>query len=157
MIYFVGNYQYALDHWVSLQMGPALPNDVKSSDARVVAAFRVLDNAIAKEQGMLSRLAYMQLIRMFRELEDRVAADRQRGQVHRDTGYRDASVALDIYMSAQDGSPDPTTLRRALLERKRMGRRWTTLAGPSPLFLLLYSPETEMVVCVSKPKARIFC
>jgi hypothetical protein len=53
-------------------------------------------------------------------------------------------VALDIYMSAQDGSPDPTTLRRALLERKRMGG-----AGPC------WPVHHHCSLCCSPPRSRL--
>ncbi len=54
-------------------------------------------------------------------------------------GCRDASIALDTDMVAQDGPPNQVSDRRLLLERKRVGRRWKQLAGPSPFFLLIYS------------------
>lgn len=145
--YFMKNYQATLSGWISLVVKTSLPIGVVSSDSQVITTFRVLDNAISKP-GVLSRLAYIQLIRTFRTLEERIAEDRQCGRIHREVGYRNASVAVDIYMSAQDSRPDVNALRRELLERKRTGRRWTELAGPSPLCLLLYSSESEIFVCV---------
>ncbi|KAJ0100662.1 hypothetical protein J7T55_000107 [Diaporthe amygdali] len=137
------NYQATLSGWISLVIKTSLPIGVVSSDPRVITAFRVLDSAISKP-GVLSRLAYIQLIRTFRTLEEMIAEDRQCGRIHREVGYRNASVAVNIYMSAQDSRPDVNALRRELLERKRTGRRWTELAGPSPLCLLLYSGESEI-------------
>jgi hypothetical protein len=149
--YFIKNYQTTLAGWISLVLKTSLPVGVLSSDARVVTAFRVLDSTMNKP-GVLSRLAYIQLIRTFRTLEERIAEDRRCGRIHREIGYRNASVAVDIYMSAQNSRLDVNALRRELLERKRTGRRWTELAGPSPLCLMLYSSESEIVVCVSSPK-----
>jgi hypothetical protein len=68
-----------------------------------------------------------------------VALDRQNGIIHRESGYRNASIAVDIYLSAQVGYNDTMYQRRQVLERKRVGRRWKKLAGPSPLLLLIYS------------------
>jgi len=76
-----------------------------------------------------------------------IRSERENG-VPRKSGYRDVCVAMDIYESAQGKRPD-TQLRNAIRERRRTGRHLETLAGPSPLFLLVYSDVAETVVYVA--------
>ncbi|KAH8742899.1 hypothetical protein F5883DRAFT_594913 [Diaporthe sp. PMI_573] len=105
----------------------------------------------AYDTRLLSRLAYVQLVRVIRLLENRVALDRQAGRLHRRSGYRNASIALDIYLKAQE-TLSTSSSRRTLIERKRLAKRWSELAGPWPLFLLDYSDEAEEIIqCHRRP------
>lgn len=114
----------------------------------MLAAFQTIDNFILSgNDTILRRLAYVQLVSLLDSLVDNIATDRARGFVHRATSYRNATIALDIYMSAQQRNA--TSPRSELLERKRTGQRWLQLAGPSPFTLILYSDVADQVMYVS--------
>ena len=146
MAFLADNYKDALQAWASLLQMTTFSCDIASWDTRFLLAFRVLDNAIADSQVsyMFARFAYFRLIQIFNALKAALQSERQKGQSRRVSGYRDASVALDIYLSAQ--GPPFTTQRRDLTERMRTGRRWRKLAGPSPFFLMIYSEAAKAVV-----------
>ncbi|KAK3377660.1 hypothetical protein B0H63DRAFT_435866, partial [Podospora didyma] len=145
---FTENYEKTTPDWISLLGQTVLPSDITSSDSRIIAAFRAVDSIICGQQGtfLLRRLAYVQLMRLFSFLEAVIKSDRENGRVFRKPCYRDASVAIDIYMTAQETSQNAGDLRRELKERKRRGRRWSELARPSPLFVLVYSDAAEQII-----------
>ena len=125
-----------------------IPINIKSSDPHILDAFRTIDNIIlSPKDELLKRIAYMQLMSVFNSLKKIVSADRSNGLIHRATGYRDATIAIDIYASAQKKENIPL-LRRKLLERKRSARRWLQLAGSSPFLLIAYSDIAERIVYV---------
>lgn len=110
-----------------------------------------MDEVIVRRRGtfLLRRLAFVQLIRVFRSVEASIASDRKEGRSRRKPRYRDASVAIDIYLSAQDGDQGNRATRQDLLERKRAGKSWFELSGPCPLLVLVYSEAAEPIVSVS--------
>jgi hypothetical protein len=150
--FFISNRETALSGWVSLLSLTTLPTGIKSSDVLILDAFKALDKVVCggQEDYMLRRLAYVQLMKLFDHIEDIIRSERQSRLLHRASGCGDKSIAIDIYMKAQKHS-NPEETRHQLLERRRMGRRWAPLAGPSPLCLLIYSGEAEAVVCVEYP------
>lgn len=150
MVHFIGKIESVLGRWAILLTQTKMTCEILSTDRRVFAVLRALDKAITAQNGdkLLSRLAQVQLVRVLEALEARVAMERQNGHLHRRSGYRNASIVLDIYMSAQEMVPSIS--RRALIERKRVAKRWNELAGPWPLFLLVYSEEAEEIMFVSK-------
>ena len=90
----------------------------------MLAAFQTIDNFILSgNDTILRRLAYVQLVSLLDSLVDNIATDRARGFVYRATSYRNATIALDIYMSAQQRLTNATSPRSELLERKRTGQR----------------------------------
>ncbi|KAH6883936.1 hypothetical protein B0T10DRAFT_463297 [Thelonectria olida] len=107
--------------WISLLGKTMMPDDIASSDPRIIAAFKAVDRVICGHEGthLLRRLAYVQLIRIFTTLESIIRSERETGWVLRAPCYRDASVAVDIYMRAQEDRSHPDDLRRELKERKR--------------------------------------
>ncbi|KAI7912027.1 hypothetical protein M0657_010222 [Pyricularia oryzae] len=151
MVHFIGKIESVLGRWAILLTQTKMTCEILSTDRRVFAVLRALDKAITAQNGdkLLSRLAQVQLVRVLEALEARVAMERQNGHLHRRSGYRNASIVLDIYMSAQEMVPSIS--RRALIERKRVAKRWNELAGPWPLFLLVYSEEAEEIIQRRKP------
>ncbi|KAK1980501.1 hypothetical protein LZ30DRAFT_659262 [Colletotrichum cereale] len=144
---FADNCKQILPQWTVLLRETTPPANITSSDLRFVNAFRFIDMILCgKEASYLHRrLAYIQHLRLFESLEATIKTERETG-VRRESGYRDVSIALDIYESAQESPLDAKALRSVLCERRRTSRRWMILAGPSPLFLLLYSKIAETVV-----------
>ncbi|KAH6869636.1 hypothetical protein B0T10DRAFT_418283 [Thelonectria olida] len=145
---FAKNCEKVMADWSSLKSETALPNIASSSDLRIIHAFKAVDSVICGRKGstLLRRLAYIQLMRLFAFLEDVIRFERKTGQVVWGRYSRGASVALDIYMSAQEDASNPDNLRRQLKERKRAGRSWEDLSKPSPLLVLMYSEAAESVM-----------
>lgn len=145
---FIRNFEPGLRHWSALLNETSPPDNITSADSRFITAFKTLDRVITAgeiDSAFLSRMAYVQLIRVMKLLEYRVAIDRQAGRLHRRSGYQNASVVLDIYLSAQE-DVSPSSSRLELIGRKRRAKRWSELAGPWPIFLLVYSEEAEDIM-----------
>lgn len=137
--------------WFRLLRDAAVPHNARSQDSRFVRAFKALDLAIKVPDSscpLLPRLAIVQLFHMIKTLEARVARDRKAGCIASRSGYRDASIALDVYASAQSQISPPS--RNSLIHRKRLAKRWSELAGPWPLFVLIYSQEAETIMFASR-------
>ncbi|KND86174.1 hypothetical protein TOPH_09198 [Tolypocladium ophioglossoides CBS 100239] len=144
---FAENCQKTIADWILLLRKTTLPSDIESSDPCIITAFKAVDSIICGQQGtyLLRRLAYVQFMRLFTSLEAIIKSERETRRIFREPGYGNASIAIDIYMSAQESHLHPDKLRRELRERKRAGRSWKVLAGPSPLFTMLYSEASEPI------------
>ena len=139
--FFANHFEKALDSWISILTKTTIPDNVTSSDPCVLNSFQLLDQARSGGDIILSRLAYIQLAYVFESLQRIIASDRRNGQLPaRRTGYRDASIATDIYIEAQEQA---VTSRNEVKQRNRVARRWRTLAGPSPIFVIIYSEAAE--------------
>ncbi|KAK4148941.1 hypothetical protein C8A00DRAFT_19307 [Chaetomidium leptoderma] len=126
---------------MSILIGTTIPDNIASSDPYIINAFKLLDNARTNGDSILSRLAYIRLAHVFESLKKIVASDRRNGQLPaRRSGYRNASIAIDIYIDAQEQAG---TSREEVKKRNRVARRWRTLAGPSPIFVIIYSEAAE--------------
>lgn len=145
---FIERCKISLISWAFLIRQTTISKTIRSSDAQIVAAFQTIDSLIAKQEDkFLRRLAYVQLAQVFDALTEIIAADRSNGYMYRAAGYRNATIAVDIYMSAQQKTTKGIS-RHELLERKKMARRWLQLAGPSPFILAFCSNMVEEVMCV---------
>ncbi|KAK4201387.1 hypothetical protein QBC40DRAFT_324611 [Triangularia verruculosa] len=112
-----------------------------NSDPCIINTFKFLDIARTGGDRILSRLAYIRLADVFESLKQIVASDRRNGQLPAQrSGYRNASIAIDIYIEAQEQAG---TSRDEVKQRNRVARRWRTLAGPSPIFIIIYSEVAE--------------
>jgi hypothetical protein len=143
--YFADNCERVLESWVALLAQTCLPKGTPSTDPRVLEGFKAIDSVIAARNitPLLSRLGYVRLLQLFQSLETIIKLERKDGLLQGSPGYRDASIAMDMYHLAQG-----SLSRKMLLERKRAARRWTILAGRSPLFLLVYSGSAESTMYV---------
>ncbi|KAH8891483.1 hypothetical protein GQ53DRAFT_623118, partial [Thozetella sp. PMI_491] len=144
---FADNCKNIWEAWTSLLRETTLPPTVASSDTRVIAAFRAVDSAITAKQStaVLRWLAYARLTALFDSLRPVVRSERKNGESYRERGDRDISAIIDIYENAQRAS-DRQGLRREILGHRRIAQRVKLLAGPSPLFLLMYSEKAEAVM-----------
>lgn len=129
----ITNFSAALESvaipWSRLLRDTAVPNDARSIDSRFVRAFKALDLAITVPESscvLLPRLAIVRLFHLTKVLEARVARDRKAGRI------------------AQSQLSPPS--RHSLIHRKRLAKRWSELAGPWPLFVLIYSQEAENIM-----------
>lgn len=144
---FAENCDKTMGEWMALLGKTTLPSDIASSDPRIIVAFQAVDGVLCGQGTyLLRRLAYVQLMRLFVFLEAVIKSERESGRLHRKPCYRDTTVAIDVYMNAQERRSNTSALRRELQERKRFGRSWSDLAGPSPLFVLVYSDAAEPIV-----------
>ena len=146
---FADNCERTLADWIQLLGNTTAPANITSSDPSFISAFKFVDRILcgAQTSHLLRRLAFVQLMRLSDSLGAIVRSERERG-LRRTSGVVDASVVIDIYKSAQEGRLSTEELKWVVWERRRIGRRWTVLAGPSPLFLLVYSDVAEKVVLV---------
>ncbi|KAG5803331.1 hypothetical protein H9Q74_012316 [Fusarium xylarioides] len=145
---FYTNYYAVVTDWNKLLAETKVPSNASSASPEIIRAFKITDGVICGERTshLLRRLAYVHLMQLFNVLESIIRLERETGQVLRGRYYRDASVALDIYMGAQEDTSNAYFLRRKLKERKRAGRSWRDLSDPSPLFVLMYSDAAERIV-----------
>lgn len=137
------NLEIVLDDWITFLAHTTLPSTIASSDPYVITVFRVLDGAIDGSESIRSRLAHTQLIRVFKSLEDIIARERKGRRIPGARGKGNATLAINIYESAQE---QRSISRRRLVKRKQIARWWTTFAGPSPFFLIVYTEAAERVV-----------
>lgn len=154
---FVDNCGKIWEDWTSLLRKTTLPPHVASSDTRVIAAFRAVDDVISEKPStrVLRWLAYIQLLALFDSLKPVVKSERENGEAHRERGARDISAIMDIYENARRECSNTRASRNAIREHRRTGKRVKTLAGPSPLFLLVYSEEAEPIMYTS-PHISLF-
>ncbi|KAH8747645.1 hypothetical protein F5883DRAFT_437101 [Diaporthe sp. PMI_573] len=150
---FAVNCEKTLPGWIKLLSKATLPNDIQSTDPRIINAFKAVDSVICgKANNMLRRLANVHLIRLFGSLEAIMKIERDTGRIHREPYYRDDHVAMDIYISAQETHSNTNELRLKIRRsRKRFSKRWSILAKASPLFVLVYSDAAESIVYVPPP------
>ena len=98
--FFANHFERAVHSWVSILIKTTIPENIRSSDACIINAFRFLDRARTGGDSILSRLAYIRLAQVFESLKQIVASDRQNGQLSiRRPGYGNASIVADIYRS----------------------------------------------------------
>ncbi|KAK7954407.1 hypothetical protein PG988_015101 [Apiospora saccharicola] len=141
--FFTMHYEAALIDWMNLLEKTTLPSDIDTSDGRVTTIFQTLDTLISGTQGKyISRLAHVQLLRVFDSLEDLVAAGRSSGSVRAKHGLTNLSIAIDLYQDAQTTRAS----RCRLHEKRRAIKRYAVLAGPSPIILLLYTDIADKIV-----------
>ncbi|KAK4113069.1 hypothetical protein N656DRAFT_640995 [Canariomyces notabilis] len=133
---------------MALLRNATLPNGITSTDPRIITAFKAVDSVLCgRGNTMLQRLANVHLMRLFGSLEAIIKSDRHNGRIHREPYYRDAHIAMDIYLSAQETHSNTDELRCKLRRgRKRFSKRWSYLATVSPLFVLVYSDAAELIV-----------
>ena len=147
--FFAQNCEDLITDWVLLLRQTAIPDNTPVSNSHFTLAFRAVDDIICHRKGtaMLRRLAYIRLMQLFSSLTSLIKADRNSGKTVRAPHQRDSTIALDVYISAQnDQHISGVNLRQKLRERKRLGKRWSELAITSPLFILVYSTHAESVM-----------
>ncbi len=87
---------------------------------------------------------------MIASLKEIIANDRRNSWKN---NRRDASVAIDVYVSAQRIVPGSTEadlekLRNNLNKRIDLSNHWADLGGIAPLLLLTYSDKAEGIIYV---------
>lgn len=149
---FTDNCKKTMPDWIALLRKTTLPSTIASSDPLITAAFKTVDSIFLRQESpyLLRRLAYFQLMRLFEYLEAIIGSERKK-RVHCASGYGNTSIAIDIYIGAQEWPRQPNLRSKIVEYRRRIGKRIIAMAKPSPFFLLIYSDATEAVLYVSYP------
>ncbi|KAH8910544.1 hypothetical protein BR93DRAFT_964417 [Coniochaeta sp. PMI_546] len=144
---FADNLEKTMPAWITLLNITSIPPNTASSDPSIVGAFKAVDSVICgrRASSLLRRLAYVQLMRLFGSLEAIIEAERQKGR-HHAVGHGNASVAVDIYIGAQESATGLKLRNGIVKQRRRAAKRGLAMSGPSPLFLLLYSDAAESLL-----------
>jgi hypothetical protein len=97
------------------------------------------------------RFAYIHLVRVIDIYRATAAKDRVEGQVSRGVGQRDITVAIDMYLAAKKKDSKGGLSRTKLLDYCRRGKRWSFLAGPSPISVFVFAHAADTIVYVLPP------
>ena len=97
--------------------------------------------------SLMLRLAYVKFVRVMEDLKDAAAAERLAGREPRERGRRDASIAIDYYLTFKGAASDKAS-RTQVSRCMDIGRHWYSLEGPSPLLLCAYSDVADEIVYV---------
>ncbi|KAL2179002.1 uncharacterized protein P884DRAFT_111561 [Thermothelomyces heterothallicus CBS 202.75] len=130
------------DDWILFLSRTTIPPRITSRDSRFTHAFQTIERTISTTDGVLQWLAYIRLMQVFDTLKKAIGKERKIKIGQRKQGISDDSIAINIYQDALEGR----LMRRHILERRRVSRRWALLSKPSPLFLLVYSNYAETIV-----------
>lgn len=134
------------DFWMKILETSTLPSGIACNDPQVKYAFNALDGLIMTATDTLApRLANVQLDRMMGDLKSIITSSRQQGIIRSTVGRGNATIALDLYVSAQD-TEGGEKMKQRLQRRVRFARRWATLAASSPLLLVIFTREAERLV-----------
>lgn len=140
--FFLNHYGPICDIWKSLLSARARARSTADS---VTIAFDLLYSLLGVGRAeLLRRFAYVQLADAIDALADAVSLEREAGRVHRERGYRNESIYIDVYLTAKGQPVDDRKLRNELSGRKRIGVRsvlGTILERP-----LLYCQDFEIPI-----------
>lgn len=143
---FIEHHHQIFHIWTTILLKTSLAPDARCTDVSVRSAFEFLDGVITGDaHALIKRLAYLQLTTLLRVVQDIIAIDRQKRLIRPKYGKPNVSVSIDMYLSIHEKEFP----RTAILRRVRRAKRWTDLAGPSPLLLLTFSREAEKIMFVS--------
>lgn len=142
------NWESSWTAWLSLLEKTTLSAGKSISVHEVAVAVRALEDSITSNSPIMVRFGCVQLSLFMELLEKKISDSKCEGLVSLGSGRGCVSVAMDLYINMQGGTPDASLLRRRLHERKRIGKRWRMLIQPSPLLLLIYSETAGAIVYV---------
>ncbi|KAI1291205.1 hypothetical protein F5Y03DRAFT_403550 [Xylaria venustula] len=134
----------ALQDWKHLLELTTLPAKIASSDPAVATKIGHLDSMIVGNHGkFISRLAHIQFVQVMETLEAIIAKERSSGLIEPQRERESAKNAA--YRKYREASARPVGAQQ-LYNLKRYCKRYQTLARPSPLFILAYTDEVDIVV-----------
>lgn len=140
--FFAANCEALFEQCALLSQRTTLPPNITCRDHRILEAFGAL-NAAIEGGGAFSRVAYIQLAKIFITTQKIIENDRQNGQIDPQKGRGNASVAIDIYLRAPG---TPSGGRKYILKRLRISKRWYDFGGPLPLLVICYSDRVESIM-----------
>jgi hypothetical protein len=147
--YFRNNCRLIYKGWMSFSAEPLADNN-NNVEQSLIAALDIVQGLLkgSRIRRLLLRFAYMHLARTIVDYKTVAATDRTRGSTYRSVGKRDATVAIDMYLKAKQDVSRETLKRSTLLGYYRAGKRWTDLAGSSPLLVFVLPQIADTVVYV---------
>ena len=146
--------------WASLVHKSTLPTNAAAAEFDLGTAVSAIHSVILGKEatGLSSSFGYLQLSRFFDMLEHVIKRDRETQSSHlgqlyeekcRGMGRGNATIAIDIFLSAQNQAPGgPLAKRGAVLRARRVGDRWRHFVKQSDLLLLIFSDKAESCVHV---------
>jgi hypothetical protein len=153
VIYFLNNCRLIYESLMpSMAQQPLVCNNNNSIEESVIAAFDTVQNLANGKHiyRLLLRFAYIHLVRVIDIYRAAAAKDRVEGQVSREVGQRDSTVAIDMYLAAKKDSKGGLS-RSKLSDYYRRGRRWSFLTGPSPISVFVLTPAADTIMYVLPP------
>ena len=117
------------------------------SKESVIAAFDTIQGLINGKDicRPLLRFAYIYLVQVIDACQAAAAKDRVKGQP-RGVGQRDITVAIDMYLQAKKQTSSRGRPRSKLWDYCRRGKRWSLLAGPSPILVFVFLRAADTIV-----------
>jgi hypothetical protein len=150
VVRWVDNAEQIYNFWVALGKGAAIREQKNGleTDEHVITAFQFLDSSLKEScsANPLTRLAHVALVQKLDEVKELVEVNRLRGRVRPRSGYRNASIAMDLYLAAQRDVVDRSQARKQLHRRLRHSKRWTAIAGPCVFLVMIYGEEAEKIM-----------
>jgi hypothetical protein len=139
------NSQSISEAWVSSIQATTSDSIVEAIVAAFDEVHRLTKNK--KSTRLSLRFSFVLLIHTIDALK---AATKERLHclAQRKPGYSNASLAIDIYLNAKTNASEGDLSRVELSEYRRIGMRWSQIAGASPLQLSVYSDTAETIMCV---------
>ena len=152
VVYFLNNCRLIYESLMPSIVQQPLVCDSNSVEESVIAAFDTIQVLVNRKHihRLLLRFAYIHLVRVIDIYKAVAAKDRVGGQVNREPGQRDITVAIDLYLAAKKNSKGGLS-RGKLLDCHRRGKRWSFLAGPSSISVLVFSRVADTIVYVLPP------
>ncbi|KAH8772360.1 hypothetical protein BGZ57DRAFT_419290 [Hyaloscypha finlandica] len=149
--FLIDNYQSICKNWTSLlERTPPVGMGSSATTSILAAQLDVVRSIIMNRETppLMLRLAYVKFVRVMEDLEDAAAAERLAGREPRERGRRDASIAIDYYLTFKGVASDNAFSRTQVSRCMDIGRRWYSLEGLSPLLLCAYSDVADEIVYV---------
>ncbi len=124
-----------------------------SIEEHVIAAFDMVQHLVNGQEvhRLILRFVYIHLVQVIEAYKATATKDRVEGQVSREAGQRDISVAINMYLKAKEKMSQEKFSRQKLLDYSRRGKRWSCLAGPSPISVFLFPRAADTIVYVLPP------
>jgi hypothetical protein len=150
VIYFLNNCRLIYENLIPSLVQQPLVSQNNSIKESVIAAFDTIQGLVNGKEihRLLLRFAYIHLVRVIDIYRAAAAKDRVEGQLSRGVGQRDITVAIDMYLAAKKKVSRSSLSRTKLLDYCRRGKRWSFLAGPSPISVFVFSRAADTIVYV---------
>ena len=150
--FVLSNSQSISAAWASSVQAVTSRGVVSSTVAAIDEVHRL--QGVNRTSPLPLRYSYLQLKNAIKDVENAASKNILKG-IPRKRGYGDASLALDTYFHVKENSPGEILPRAKLYKYKRIGSRWSDLAGRRPIQLCIYSEAAETVVCVCPPYVAV--
>lgn len=117
--------------------------------------FRQIDDFMNKNQDnhRLRRMAFIGLAILIEDTKKAIAVNRRNGGIECRPGQRNASLAVDLYLAAQEPIVNRKRAKSQLNRLLATSRRWLALSKGCPLLSVAFSANAEKIMYVPVPWA----